>query len=208
MKIESLASKPDRAGRFLVKFSGGAAMRLYRQTVEDFGLYPGLELREDQMQQLRSHAGEVSAKMRAVRIVSAANVSKQDLQQRLIQKGESPKQAQEAVAWLSDMNLLDDGETARQVVASCIHKGYGKARARQALYEKRIPKELWEDALTDYPDQSEKILTYLKTKITSRAEPREVKRAVDALLRRGHSYSQIRHCLEQLDLESDFQEEL
>ncbi len=208
MRIDSLAAKPDRAGRFLVKFSDGSTMRLYRQTVEDFGLYAGLTLEDSQISALRTYAGEVSAKMRAVRIVSAANVSKKDLQQRLIQKGESPKQAQEAVAWLSEMNLLDDRETARQLVASCVHKGYGRARAKQALYEKRIPKELWEDALQDYPDQSEKILTYLKAKITSRDDPREVKRAVDALLRRGHSYSQIRHCLEQLDLESDFQEEL
>ncbi len=208
MKLDSLAAKPDRAGRFLVKFSDGSTMRLYRQTVEDFGLYPGLELDEDRISQLRTHAGATSAKMRAVRIVSATNVSQKDLERRLVQKGESPDQARQAVKWLSDMNLLDDGETARQIVAECIRKGYGKARAKQALYEKRIPKALWEAALEDYPDQSDKILTYLKSKITTRDDPRVVKRAVDALLRRGHSYAQVRACLARLDLESDFQEEL
>lgn len=206
-RIESIAQKADGAGRYLVKFSDETSIRLYRQTVEDFGLYTGLELSQEEMENLRANAGAVSAKMRAVRIVSAANVSKKDLQQRLIQKGETPEQAKEAVQWLSDMNLLDDGQTARQVVQSCIAKGYGVARARQALYEKQIPKRYWEEALEGYPDQSERILAYLKSKITSREDPREVKRAVDALLRRGHSYGQIRSCLNELNLENDFRED-
>ena len=206
-RIESIAPKPDRVGRYLVTFSDGATLKAYRQTVEDMALYPGRELGEDEMEALRLHAGEVSAKMRAVRIVSAASVSKKDLQRRLVEKGESPQQAQEAVQWLSDMKLLDDGEVARQVVQSCIHKGYGLARAKQALYEKRIPKEHWEAALEGYPDQAEKILAYLKAKITSREDPREVKRAVDTLLRRGHSYATIRSCLNSMELDNDFREE-
>ncbi|MBQ6890744.1 MAG: RecX family transcriptional regulator [Oscillospiraceae bacterium] len=206
-RIDSLASKPDRAGRFLVKLSDGQALRLYRQTVEDLGLYPGLELTDSQMEQLLEHAGQTSAKMRAVRIVSAASVSKDDLQRRLVQKGESPQQAKEAVAWLSELQLLDDAQVARQTVQSCIAKGYGIARAKQALYEKRIPKAHWEAALAGYPDQREKVLAFLKSKITSREDPREVKRAVDALIRRGHSYSLVRSCLEQLELSNSFREE-
>lgn len=206
-RIESLSSKSDRAGRYSVKFSDGSSLRLYRQTVEDFGLYAGMELSREEMDSLHDHAGAVSAKMRAVRIISASNVSRKDLQQRLVHKGEDPEQAKEAVQWLSDMKLLDDGQTARQVVQSCIAKGYGEARARQALYEKRIPKEYWEEVLQDYPDQSEKITAYLKSKITSREDPREVKRAVDSLLRRGHSYRQIRSCLSALDLDNDFRED-
>lgn len=206
-RIDSLASKPDRAGRFLVKLSDGQALRLYRQTVEDLGLYPGLELTDSQMEQLLEHAGQTSAKMRAVRIVSAASVSKDDLQRRLVQKGENPQQAKEAVAWLSELQLLDDAQVARQTVQSCIAKGYGLARAKQALYEKRIPKEHWEAALAGYPDQRDKVLAFLKSKITSREDPREVKRAVDALIRRGHSYSLVRSCLEQLELSNSFREE-
>ena len=60
----------------------------YRQTVEDFSLYPGLELDSQQMDALRTAAGAMSAKMRAVRIVAASTVSKRDLEQRLVHKGE------------------------------------------------------------------------------------------------------------------------
>ena len=178
-------------------------MRLYRQTVEDFGLYAGKELPEQEMEALVEAAGKMSAKMRAVRIVSATSVSKKDLQQRLIHKGEDPEQAREAVQWMSDLSLLDDGKVAEQVVARCIARGYGLARAKQALFEKKIPKEFWEDALADYPDQEEKIEDFLRARIRDPRDPKEVKRAVDALLRRGHSYGAVRRVLNQLKLDNE-----
>ena len=206
MKIEHLASKPDRAGRYTLRFDNGTTMRLYRQTVEDFGLYPGKELEEQEVSSLRIAGGEMSAKMRAVRIVSATNVSKADLRQRLIQKGENPNQAAEAVAWMEELKLVDDRETAAQIVSRCVSRGYGLARAKQALYEKRIPKEYWEDALEDYPNQIDKILEFLRQRLDDDADDRTVKRAVDALLRRGHSYGQIRQALRQLE-QDEFLEE-
>ena len=190
-----------------MRFDDGSAMRLYRQTVQDFGLYAGKELSDEEMTALRKAAGEMSAKMRAVRIVSASNVSKRDLEQRLIHKGEDPKQARQAVAWMSDLNLLDDAKTAEQVVHSCIRKGYGLARAKQALYEKRIPKEYWEDALADYPDQSDKITEFLRSRLKEDYEERDLRRATDALLRRGHTYHEIRKALQMLSLEADLEED-
>ncbi len=203
MRIEKLLTTPDRAGRYRVQFSDGTVMRLYRQTVEDFALYSGMELDESQLEALQTAAGQMSAKMRAVRIVSASSVSKKDLEQRLIQKGEKPAQAKEAVAWMADLDLLDDRKTAEQVVSRCISKGYGMARAKQALYEKRIPKEYWDDALADYPDQSETIMEFLKSRLDGQSDQKDVKRVVDALLRRGHSYGTIRRQLDQLDFETE-----
>ena len=203
MRIDHLAAVPDRAGRYLVRFSDGSTMRLYRQTVEDFSLYAGLELEEEQLSKLRSAAGQMSAKMRAVRIVSASSVSKKDLQARLIAKGEDPGQAREAVAWMEDLDLIDDRKTAQQVVERCIYKGYGLSRARQALYEKRIPKEYWEEALEDYPPQYDKITEYLQSHLHADAEPKEIKRVIDALIRRGHSYSSIRRMLDRLSFDTD-----
>lgn len=190
-----------------MRFEDGSSMRLYRQTVEDFGLYAGKELAEEEMKDLRKAAGEMSAKMRAVRIVSASSVSKRDLEYRLVQKGEDPKQAKQAVEWMSDLNLLDDAKTAEQIVHRCIHKGYGLARAKQALYEKRIPKEFWAEALAEYPDQTDKILEFLRTRLKNGRDEREVRRATDALLRRGHSYQEIRRAMQQLDFDEDFQED-
>ena len=208
MKVESLKTAPDRAGRYWVTFDDGSKMGLYRQTVEDFALYSGTELDEQEAEALRTAAGQMSAKMRAVRIVSAASVSRRDLEARLVRKGEDPQQAKEAVAWMEDLHLVDDRATAEQVVSSCISKGYGLMRAKQALYEKRIPKEYWDEALADYPDQTEKITAFLKSRLDADSDEKQVRRAVDALIRRGHSYGTIRRALDALSFDTeDFQEE-
>ena len=203
MKLETLKTAPDRAGRYWVTFEDGSRMGLYRQTVEDFGLYSGMELDDGQMENLRTAAGQMSAKMRAVRIVSATSVSRRDLEERLVRKGEDPEQAREAVDWMENLHLVDDRATAEQVVRSCVCKGYGLSRAKQALYEKRIPRELWEEALADYPDQSEKIEQFLRSRLDSRPDRRQVKRAVDALIRRGHSYGSIRAVLADMQLDTE-----
>lgn len=189
-------------------FEDGTRLGLYRQTVEDFGLYAGKELSQEERDALLTAAGQMSAKMRAVRIVSASSVSRKDLEQRLVRKGEDPDQAKEAVEWMEDMGLVNDRDTAYHVVQSCIAKGYGLARAKQALYEKRIPKECWEEALADYPDQAEKIEDFLRSRLDRESDQKEIKRAIDALIRRGHSYSAIRRCLNELsfDTEENFEE--
>ena len=178
-------------------------MRLYRQTVEDFGLYAGLELSDEQMQRLTISAGDTSAKMRAVRIVAASSVSRRDLEQRLVRKGQTKEQAKAAVEWMEDLNLLDDRETARQIVARCTAHGYGIARAKQMLYEKQIPKDLWSDALEDYPDQTENILAFLRVRLGEEPDQRQIKKATDALLRRGHSWGDVRRALNEMSVSTD-----
>ena len=203
MRIDLLKTSPDRAGRYWITLDNGSKLGLYRQTVEDFGLYSGKELSDEEWEALKEHAGQMSAKMRAVRIVSASSVSKKDLQERLIRKGEDPEQAKEAVRWMEDLHLVDDRNTAEQIVHSCISKGYGLQRAKQALYEKRIPKQYWEEALEDYPDQMEKILSFLRSRLDEDSDQKDIKKAVDALLRRGHNYSTIREALNIISLDSD-----
>ncbi|MBR5023174.1 MAG: regulatory protein RecX [Oscillospiraceae bacterium] len=208
MRIDSVAAQPDRAGRYTVKFDDGTVMRLYRQTVEDFLLYSGKEMEDEEVEKLRIAAGKMSAKMRAVRIVSASSVSKSDLEHRLIQKGESKEDAKQAVEWMADLELLDDEKTAQQIVQRCVSKGYGRSRAKQALFEKRIPKDLWEAALADYPEQTEKILAFLETKLGDNWDEKDLRRVTDSLLRRGHSYQEIRRALQEYTEGRNFREEI
>ena len=203
MRINSLKLSPDRAGRYWVTFEDDSKIGLYRQTVEDFGLYTGMELSDEQMEALQTAAGQMSAKMRAVRIVSASSVSKKDLEQRLIRKGEDPDQAKAVVQWMEDLHLVNDRNTAEQVVHSCISKGYGLSRAKQALYEKRIPKKYWEEVLEDYPDQNEKSEAFLRSRLDADSDQKEIKKAIDALIRRGHSYGTIRSVLNGLSFETE-----
>lgn len=195
MRIESISANPDRAGRLILKLEDGTTMRIYPQVVGDFGLYPGLDLSDEDLAKLQEGAGAASAKMRAVRIISASAVSRRALEQRLKQKGETEEHAKQAVQWMAELNLVDDRETARQIVSRGAARGYGKARIRQMLYEKQIPKDLWEEALSDLPDPDDAILAYLERYLPRNPDYKEKKKVIDALVRRGHSWQDIQRCL-------------
>ena len=133
---------PKRQGmRAVVVFENGSTKKYLPQTVAEQGLFAGMELTEAELAALEKANAAASAKQRAVRIISAAAVSKGDLQRRLTQKGESPEDAKKAVEWLSELKLLDDAETARQIVARGAARGYGAERVKQMLYEKRVPRQ-------------------------------------------------------------------
>ena len=137
MQIESVSEK--KAGRHWLRLSDGSTLRLYPQTVAEFDLRPGRELTQEELAKIQAAAGAMSAKMRAVRIVSASAVSAKDLAGRLERKGETREDAQAAVAWMQSLNLVDDLETARQLVRRALARGYGINRLQQMLYEKQIP---------------------------------------------------------------------
>ena len=192
MKLEKLVASgsPDYVR---LSFDDGTFMRVPISVVADLGLYAGMQLSESDMDQLGEAAGRASAKLRAVRIVASSSVSERELRRRLVTKGERQEYADEAVDWLSELNLLDDAETARQIVRRGIAKGYGRARIKQMLYEKSIGKEHWEQALSLIPEMDEAIDRYLAAHLgTEIPDQKQTKKITDALLRRGHSWEDIR----------------
>lgn len=210
MTIDRIEAVPLQEHLFKLHLSDGSVIRTKDYVLADLGLYPGAELDEQAMEQLHQAASLASAKDRAVRIVSATGVSKKELELRLTKKGESEQDAKAAVQWLSELELLDDAKTAEQLVRSAVQKGYGKARIKQILYEKRIPEEFWEDALAQVPDMNDAVDRFLSQRLKGRdPDQKELKRTIDALLRRGHSWADIRAGLrrysDSLDLEEQYE---
>lgn len=197
MRIESIEQTRSPQGKLRLRFEGGESMLVLPAVITELGLYAGLDVPEAGMDSLREQDAAASAKNRAVRILSAAAVSKNELEHRLVQKGESPEHAAQAAEWLDSLRLLDDRALAAQLVRSAAAKGYGEARVRQLLYAKRIPREFWEEALAQMPDQSGAIDEFLSKRFRGKAPDRaECRRATDALLRRGHRWQDIKGALE------------
>lgn len=204
MKLKQIEQTASQVGRVRLVFEDNTKKMVYPSVVADLCLYPGKELDEQDMAQLEQAIGTASARNRAVRIVTAGDVSKRDLQRRLIAKGETPENAKDAVQWLDDMQLLDDSRTARQVVRQGVKKGYGRARIRQMLYEKQIPREFWEEALAEVPDMSDAIDEFIQRRLGRGAvDDKTVKKTVDALLRRGHNYYDIKAALQRFESSMD-----
>lgn len=208
MRIESIEPTRSPQGKLRIRFDDGKTMLVFPSVIAELSLYAGLEIPETAMESLRQTCGEASAKERAVRIISASSVSRDELRRRLTEKGETRENAELAVEWLDELRLLDDAAVARQIVRNGAAKGYGAARIRQMLYEKRIPKSLWEEALQELPQQDDAIDAFLQKRFRGTSpDRRELKRASDALLRRGHSWSDVRRALERYAPDADFSEE-
>ena len=208
MRVEAIEQTRSPQGKLRVRFDNGESLLILPAAIAELGLYAGMELPDAAMDSIKETCGAASARERAVRIVSAASVTKTELQRRLVQKGETEEHAEEAVAWLSELHLLDDRQTAAQIVRSGAARGYGAARIRQMLYEKRVPKELWAEALEQLPPQDDAIDLFLQRRFRGKTPDRtEIKRATDALLRRGHSWEDIRRALSRYASEEEFFEE-
>ncbi len=208
MKIEAIEPTRSPQGKLRLRFADGQTLLVLPSVMADLGLYEGMEIPDAAMQSLKESNAEASAKERALRIISAAPVTKRELQHRLVQKGESEENAQLAVKWLEELRLLDDLQVAESIARSGAAKGYGEARIRQMLYEKRVPKSLWEIALEQLPSQDDAIDVFLQRRFRGKTPDRsECKRATDALLRRGHRWSDIKRALERYAPEEEFYDE-
>ena len=191
MKLEKLEPL-DSPNYLRLIFEDGKRLKAPAFKVVELGLTPGVEVTPEVFLALENAQSLASCKERAVRILTASGLSKKELQKRLVQKGESEEDAEAAVAWLEELHLIDDLETAKQLVRSACLRGYGAARVKSILYEKGIPKELWDEALAELSEMDDAIDTFLRRKLDGRTlDAKQIKKTVDALLRRGHSYHDI-----------------
>ena len=207
MIISSISASPDRRGRYRVEFSDGSVMKLPPSVIADLCLYTGRELDESEFRQVREAERRADAKQRAVNIISATTVSGRELNDRLRRKGASEEDAAEAVQWLQELDLVNDARTARLIVERGVRRGYGARRVRQMLYEKKIPREFWDEAMEAMPGPDGVIDEYLRTNLRGVPDQKERKRVSDALVRRGFDWSDISAGLRRYGAELDAMEE-
>ena len=84
-------------------------------------------------------------------------------------------------------------ETAAALARHYSRLGYGPARVREKLYEKGVPRELWEDALEELPEDGGQVDAFLRNKLRGRTpDEKEKRRLTNALLRRGFPWGEVK----------------
>ena len=193
-KIEALEPSKHIQGRFLIRFEGERELlKVTENEVASFSLYSGRELEEDELAALQKAGSLSSAKARGARMLGERPLSRKELVRRLTEKGETPENAEAAADCLADIGALDEAGYARSVVRHYSGRGYGVQRIRQELYRRGVPREFWEDAMEERSDPEERITAFLNQKMHGHEnDPKQLKRAADALLRRGFRWEEIR----------------
>ena len=148
------------------------------------------------------------ARQQALKILERRDVSRKMLLDKLTEKGISCADAEEVADWLCGLGVVNDERYAGLVVRHYAAKGYGKSRIQNELYRHGIGKELWEEALEQYPEQEETIDRLLRARLKHPDPDRaEIKKATDALLRRGFSWSEINAAKDRVLGSNDYYEE-
>ncbi len=204
MRIERVEPSRHKKGRIQVFLSDGACLKITEQELLDFGLRAGDELNDDTLQRLKESAGVSNTRATAANLIGKRAMSRRDLERKLREKGANEAEVRYAAEWLESIGALNDAEYAAALVRHYSGRGYGPARVREKLYEKGIPKELWEDALEQIPENDGQIDAFLAGKLRGREpDEKEKRRLTNALLRRGYPWSDIKAAWNRLGEETE-----
>ena len=206
MRIERIEASRHKKGRVLVFLEDGACLKITEQELLDFGLRAGDRLDDKVLARLKEAAGVSNVKAAAADLIGKRAMSRASLEKKLKEKGASEAEARYAAEWLEAIGAIDDAAYAAALVRHYAGRGYGPARIREKLYEKGVPRELWEEAMEEAPGDEAQIEAFLTSRLRGRVpDEKEKKRLVDALLRRGYPWGEVKSVMGRLT-QTDFED--
>ena len=134
------------------------------------------------------------ARLRAMRILGDRVFSSHEMEKRLLSKGETPEMARETVEWLERIGAVNDKDYAEAIVRHYSSKGYGIAKIRDELHRRGIPRSDWDGAIEAMEGEGndEAVQKFLDKKLAGSRDKDDIRRATDALCRRGYDYEDAR----------------
>ena len=208
MQIVKLEPSKHVADRWLCWLEDGSCIRVTENEVVSFALYTGMTVSDDLYDQLTEAAGRSAVRTKALDYISARPMSRRELTDKLTAqrpRGKdgrerpplaTPEQAAEVADWLEELGYLNDGEYAKTVARHYSAKGYGDRKLKDEFFRRGIPRQYWEEALAEAQEPEDGIDAFLQRRFRGQTpDQKELKRASDALARRGYNWNEIREGL-------------
>lgn len=156
----------------------------------DYALSSDMELPEELKCKLDKAARTRLFRDTAMALLGRRPCSTGELKAKLLEKGASETESEDIAFWAEDLGLLNDEEYGKIVVRHYSKKGYGGYKIKEELYRRKVPRELWDDALLERNDTTEAVVSFLQKRLRE-DEAKQVKKVTDALARRGYTWSEI-----------------
>ena len=208
MQIVKLEPSKHVHERWLCWLEDGSCIRVTESEVVSFALYTGMEIPDELYDQLTEAARSSTVRSKALDYISARPMSRKELVDKLTAhrpRGrdgrERPplagaEEAAQVADWLEELGYLNDGEYAKTVARHYSAKGYGERKLKDEFFRRGIPRQFWEQALLEAQGPEEGIDAFLQKRFRGQIpDQKELKRASDALARRGYRWNEIREGL-------------
>lgn len=197
------ALKQTSPGRVTVCFDDGSEIKSTLGVVTDMRLFSGKELDEEDIKELKSSSLLSMARDRCIEMLSRRRMSRKELIDKLLRKGESEETAEYCADWLEDKGFLDDESYAAAVARHYANKGYGAGRVRSELYRRGVEKDLWDEAVENMPASDEKLDKLISSKLKDPKDRDQVRKVSASLYRRGYSWDEIRSALRRYNAQTE-----
>lgn len=204
MRITSL--KQTTAEHVTVVFADEAEVKSTLGVVTELRLFAGKELDDRDMKALIRDSRRALMREKALELVSQRQMSARELSRKLRDKGADEETADYCVQWILERGLIDEERYAAAIVRHYAGKGYGEGRLRQELQRRGVPRELWEDALAQMPEDTSKLDRLVASKLRDPEDRDAVRKLSASLYRRGFSGEEIREALERARASFEYEE--
>ncbi|MBE6804739.1 MAG: regulatory protein RecX [Ruminococcaceae bacterium] len=165
------------------------------------------EINEEELTELLNAVSFRRAYNKGLDFLSRRPYGTKELVKKLCEKGHEKEFAEKACDRLLELGLLNDEEYSRILANDLLdRKNYSIKRIKQELAFRGINREIIENTvdLLDNDPVSRIIILIKKKYINKISDEKGRKRTIDALLRLGYSYSDIKSALNSV---SDFEDE-
>ena len=203
MVIQELKPSRHVEGRWLAVLEDGSILRVGEGEVVDFALYAGKELSEEEAERLQDAARRSGLKSKAIELLMRKPQSRRELGRKLLEWEASQEEAEAICDRMEELGYLNEGEYAGRIVRHYAAKGFGERKLRDELCRRGVPRELWDEALEqiEEEDSAAAIDAFLEKKLKGSHDPKDIKRASDALARRGYRWPEISDALRRYGME-------
>jgi len=165
------------------------------------------EINEEELTELLDAVSFRRAYNKGLDFLSRRPYGTKELIKKLCEKGHEKHSAEKACERLTELGLLNDEEFARILANELLErKNYSIKRIKQELSFRGIEREIVENTLDalDNDPQSRIIIIVKKKYMNKLGDEKGRRRTVDALMRLGYSYSDIKSALNTI---TEFDEE-
>lgn len=216
MMITSITRYGDKGNRYRVDVDGEYWYILADTLIMDFHLRKGKEVTEEFLAEVRQAADYRKGRERAFYLLESREHSKAELAQKLSRHIDW-EAAEKIADEMEQLGLIHEDAYAKRLVEylSTTRK-QGPRRIRQELYRKGLPRDIIDEALSDFETDEDALVELVRKKYARYLTPDEEEeelsgfrrgyskgknKALQGLMRLGHSFGESLAAIEAVEAE-------